>query len=187
MENIVIDFVKELAACRVEGTQLPFYSEKVKGYTEQEIELIAQNCNLDIHGQFRDFLLQMGKCSGGLILGDNFPMYNPYWSSLDFNLFQQNEKIDESYIKAIGFVDPIEKKIFYLCAEDETEFYYYILTENRDDYIWIFCDVDSKSFEKTTITILEMLKFVVNNQAKEYLNCSISEVKFENYINGRLL
>lgn len=49
------DFVKELAACRVEGTQLPFYLGKVQGYTEQEVELIAKNLNLDIHGQFRDF------------------------------------------------------------------------------------------------------------------------------------
>lgn len=61
----MIDFVKELAACRVEGTQLPFYPERVQGYTEQEVELIAEYCNLSIHGQFREFLLQMGRCSGG--------------------------------------------------------------------------------------------------------------------------
>lgn len=70
------DFVKELSDCRVEGTQLPFYPEKVQGYTEQEVELIAKNLNLDIHGQFRDFLLQIGKCSGGLLLSDEFYMYD---------------------------------------------------------------------------------------------------------------
>lgn len=36
------DFVKELAACRVEGNKTSFYLEKVQGYTEQEVELIAK-------------------------------------------------------------------------------------------------------------------------------------------------
>ena len=127
---MMIDFVKELAVCRVEGTQLPFYPEKVKGYTDQELELIAVNCNLDIHGQFREFLLQMGKCSGGLLWDDEFYMYNQRWNSRKFLRSQSSEKEDLGYmVTNQGKIDPVEKKIFILTREYETYFYYLCTAE----------------------------------------------------------
>ncbi|HCU76630.1 MAG TPA: hypothetical protein DGS69_14930 [Acinetobacter baumannii] len=65
----MIDFVFELASCRHKDTYLPFYPEHIRGYTEDEVDQIAEIYNLDIHGQFREFLLQMGRCSGGLLWG----------------------------------------------------------------------------------------------------------------------
>ncbi len=184
----MIDFVKELAACRVEGTQLPFFPEKVKGYTEEEIDLIAKNCNLDIHGQFREFLLQMGKCSGGLILGKYFPMFNPYWNTKDFELFQKNESEDQNYIMALNAVDPIEKKIFYLYSENESDYYYYLLTDNQDDYVWGYYEDNTLSLEKTSRTLLEHLKDIVLDQTKEYLNSKFyNKNDVDDYIVGRLL
>lgn len=43
--------------------------ELIQGYTEDEIKEIEQRYNLPIHGQFKEFLMTMGKCSGGLISG----------------------------------------------------------------------------------------------------------------------
>ncbi|HAV6183654.1 TPA: SMI1/KNR4 family protein, partial [Acinetobacter baumannii] len=118
------DFVKELAACRVEGTQLPFYLEKVQGYTEQEVELIAKNLNLDIHGQFRDFLLQIGKCSGGLLWSDEFYMYD-YRCEKDFFInYQKNIQEHDYMFDNQGELDPVGEKIFFLSCEYETYLYY---------------------------------------------------------------
>lgn len=61
------NFIKELSKCRAYGTRIPFRPESVRGYTEQEIERIGRHYNLNIHGQFRELLLQMGRCSGGLV------------------------------------------------------------------------------------------------------------------------
>ncbi|WP_322842839.1 SMI1/KNR4 family protein [Acinetobacter sp. Ag2] len=108
----MINFVQELAFCRVEGTQIPFFPEKVKGYTEQEIAEIGKNCNLDIHGQFKEFLLQMGKCSGGLLWGDDFPMYSHRWQALSFKNFQVNERKDENYMSCPSSADPVKIKYF---------------------------------------------------------------------------
>ena len=43
--------------------------ELIEGYTEDEIKQIEQKYNFPIHGQFKEFLMMMGKCSGGLVAG----------------------------------------------------------------------------------------------------------------------
>lgn len=106
----MVDFVKELISCRNKNTQLPFFPDKVKGYTENELNLIAKKCNLDIHGQFKDFLLQMGKCSGGLLWDDEFYMYDNKWSSSRFVRSQLSEKEDLGYMLTNhSKIDPVEK------------------------------------------------------------------------------
>ncbi|WP_335976586.1 SMI1/KNR4 family protein [Acinetobacter calcoaceticus] len=184
----MIDFVKELSACRVEGTQLPFYPEKVQGYTEQEVELIAKNLNLDIHGQFREFLLQMGRCSGGLLWSDEFYMYD-YRCKKDFFInYQKNVKEDDYIIDNHGKLDPLGMKIFYLSRENETYFNYLFTAEN-DDFIWSLHDVDDSVLEKTNITLLEYLKFYVFQKTKEtrFIDFDLTEEQINRSITGRLL
>ena len=41
--------------------------ELIQGYTEDEIKQIEQKYNIPIHGQFKELLMTMGKCSGGLL------------------------------------------------------------------------------------------------------------------------
>ena len=43
--------------------------ELIEGYTEDEIKQIEQKYNIPIHGQFKELLMTMGKCSGGLVAG----------------------------------------------------------------------------------------------------------------------
>ena len=43
--------------------------ELIEGYTEDEIKQIEQKYNFPIHGQFKEFLMMMCKCSGGLVAG----------------------------------------------------------------------------------------------------------------------
>ncbi|MDO5357169.1 MAG: hypothetical protein Q4E77_06710, partial [Conchiformibius sp.] len=45
--------------------------ELIQGYTEDEIRQIEQKYDLPIHGQFKELLMTMGKCSGGLLLNDD--------------------------------------------------------------------------------------------------------------------
>ncbi|MEI1713050.1 SMI1/KNR4 family protein [Acinetobacter baumannii] len=185
----MIDFVKELSACRVEGTKLPFYPEKVQGYTEKEVELIAKNLNLDIHGQFREFLLQMGRCSGGLIWSDEFYMYKNLWNPNKFRHVQQSEKEDLGYIlTSKGKLDPVDMKMFYLSREYET-YFYYLLTAENDDFIWSLHDADDCVLEKTNITLLEYLKDYVFEKTKRnrFVDFGLTEEQINRSITGRLL
>lgn len=184
----MIDFVKELEACRVEGTQLPFYPEKVKGYTEEEIDLIAEKCNLDIHGQFRDFLSQMGKCSGGLLWGEEFKMYNYSWQAIDFWDYQKSIKEDDDMFYKNGKIDPIEKRMFGLTREYET-YFYYLLTAEKDDYIWSLHDVEDGMLVKENYTLLEYLKHYVKHKTNQtrFIDFDLTEEQVDKYITGRLI
>lgn len=45
--------------------------ELIQGYTEDEIRQIEQKYNFPIHGQLKELLMTMGKCSGGLLFGED--------------------------------------------------------------------------------------------------------------------
>ena len=188
----MFDFVKELIACRVEGTQFPFYPEKVQGYSEQEVELIAEKCNLDIHGQFREFLLQMGRCSGGLLLGDEFAIYNNNWSLNDFYNYQTLAKVDDGFmLTEFGEMDPVQEKVFFLSTECET-YYHYLLTAENDDYVWLQHDDgdgEGEILKKTNSTLLEYFKQYVENKTKmtRFIDFELTEEQMDSLITGKLL
>ena len=45
--------------------------ELIQGYTEDEIKQIELKYDFPIHGQFKELLMTMDKCSGGLLFGDD--------------------------------------------------------------------------------------------------------------------
>ena len=45
--------------------------ELIQGYTEDEIKQIELKYDFPIHGQFKELLTTMGKCSDGLLFGDD--------------------------------------------------------------------------------------------------------------------
>ena len=51
--------------------------ELIQGYTEDEIKQIELKYDFPIHGQFKELLMTMGKCLGGLLFGDD--MLYVYW------------------------------------------------------------------------------------------------------------
>lgn len=162
----MIDFVKELAGSRVEGTQIPFYPEKIKGYSEAELDMIANEYNLEIHGQFKQLLLQMGRCSGGLLWSYEFYLYGKTSPSGVLNSWQQDMKQDAYFMSASGVVDPIDNKLFVLSCENQMDFYY-LVTANRDDYVWSYYDNDENSFKNTNLTLLDYLKRNVRYHSKQ--------------------
>ncbi len=49
--------------------------ELIEGYTEDEIKQIELKYDFPIHGQFKELLMTMGKCSGGILRGDDIYIY----------------------------------------------------------------------------------------------------------------
>lgn len=184
----MIDFIKELADSRHEGTYLPFYPERVKGYSEAEVDLIASWYNLNIYGQFRQFLLQMGRCSGGLLWGDNFPMYDSRYNLERFKCGQQYLMEDEDYLYLDG-IDAVENKLFFLFHQNEQMRRFYVVTAHQDNYILAYYNDSTRLVERSPLDLLGVLKDYVFYETK---SCRFSDVGFpealvDECITGRLL
>ena len=127
----------------------------IKGYTQDEIKEIGKRYNLSIHGQFREFLMIMGKCSGGLLFGNNLFLYSSYSkpTSFCFGLKKQQDWQDDNDIQnfknQINNLNLVENQFFEF-AENNGEIrerVYFLLTKNQDDiiYCWNFEDEENES------------------------------------------
>ena len=63
------DLVKTLLSIKSPYNNFIERPELIEGYSEDEIKQIEQKYNIPIQGQFKEFLMIMGRCSGGLLLG----------------------------------------------------------------------------------------------------------------------
>ena len=114
--------------------------ELIQGYTEDEIKQIEQKYNFPIHGQFKEFLMTMGKCSGGILRGDDIYIYrdtrNEYYFSDKFAQEIQNDPDCQEFIKNMGDIDLVEKKYFAFAGINEHMLQYFMLLANQDDTIY---------------------------------------------------
>lgn len=113
----------------------------IQGYNELEIKIIEQRYNLSIHGQFREFLMCMGKCSGGVLLGKNITIFNKNYqpNSECFGLDNQREWKEHEDLKIFfqeNDIDPIRDKLFYFDNRNEYISLYFLFTQNKDSIIY---------------------------------------------------
>lgn len=170
------NFIEELLSYRHVNTLVPFYPDLVKGYTEIELSLLAKKANLTITGQLKDFLLQMGRCSGGLLY-DGFTVICPYdkhdnkyynvktildnQNLDDFDYWQTESK--EMFAKAN--VDLNQRQYLLLTTHCEDDYAYSLLTADKDNFIWLENGWD---FIKTTDTLLQHLQKLVKQLTEQY-------------------
>ena len=114
--------------------------ELIEGYTEDEIKQIELKYDFPIHGQFKELLMTMGKCSGGILRGDDIYIYrdtrNEYYFSDKFSQEIQNDPDCQEFIKNMGNINLVEKKYFAFAGINEHRFQYFMLLANQDDTIY---------------------------------------------------
>lgn len=118
--------------------------ELIQGYTEDEIRQIEQKYDFPIHGQFKELLMTMGKCSGGILSGDNIYIYrdtrNEYYFSESFAKAIQQEIQHEpncqEFFKKMRNINLVEKKYFEFAGLNEHMITYFMLLANNDDMIY---------------------------------------------------
>ncbi len=161
--------------------------EFIQGYTEDEIKQIEQKYNFPIHGQFKELLMTMGKCSGGILLGDDIYIYretrkNHHFSE-KFAREIQNDPDCQEFIKNMGNIDLIEKKYFAFAGINEHRFQYFMLLANIDNTIYEW-DTDEDTVREFG-TLFDFLKY--------YRKITISQITgksgndFKELTTGRLL
>ena len=113
--------------------------ELIQGYTEDEIKQIEQKYNIPIHGQFKELLMAMGRCSGGILHGDDIYIYRETRDEYDFSdaMRQEiHEDLDcQEFIKNMGNINFVEKKYFEFAGINEHMIKYFMLLANQDDII----------------------------------------------------
>jgi hypothetical protein len=123
----------------------------MKGYSESELRKIEKLYDINIYGEFEEFMLQAGRSDGGVIGDDPLIIYRPTWSVRGQILFQINFFSD---LQDIGAWDYLEKP-FVFALENENQ-YYFLQTGSADPMVFHY-DANSEIVRRTEATFSEYL------------------------------
>ncbi|KQW98062.1 hypothetical protein ASC84_04735 [Acinetobacter sp. Root1280] len=144
------NLIKMLSSIKAEKNHFIEHLDRIEGYTEDEIYQIELSHNISIHGQFKELLMTMGKCSGGLLFGDNFYIYNSF-RGLGFGKERQNDLMQEDdptvkFLENCGVDDLVEKQYFEICGENEHLNVFFMYTKDENDFIY---EIDKNTYTVT--------------------------------------
>lgn len=111
--------------------------ELIQGYTEDEIKQIEQKYDFPIHGQFKEFLMTMGKCSGGLVAGSEIYIYS---SGTEYSFGEKaridlyNDKDCKYFIDIVG--DIVKRKMISIAGINEHIVGYFMLAADNNDIVY---------------------------------------------------
>ena len=117
---------------------------KAIGYSEEEITKIEKLYDIEVKGDFREFLKYAGRCDGDLLGDDPVILYRQTWSIQSYLRKNYFNFIDEDYTVLHG---DLQKKPFIFSIEMET-YYFYIRT--ADDDLKVYCFDENEEMIKDT-------------------------------------
>ncbi|TGU85070.1 hypothetical protein [Acinetobacter pittii] len=134
------NLVTMLSSIKAEKNYFIEKLERVNGYSEQEIAEIEKLNNISVHGQLKELLTTMGKCSAGLIFGDDFYIYR-YYRNAGFNIQRQknlmaDEELAIKYRESGEKLDLAEEQYFEICGENEHANIFFMYTKDINDIVY---------------------------------------------------
>ena len=117
---------------------------KAIGYSEEEITKIEKLYDIEVKGDFREFLKYAGRCDGDLLGDDPVILYRQTWNIQSYLRKNYFNFIDEDYTVLHG---DLQKKPFIFSIEMET-YYFYIRT--ADDDLKVYCFDENEEILKDT-------------------------------------
>jgi len=182
----MLSLVDELLQYREPDCPLPFDRSQIQGYSEAELLEISQNYNLSIHGDFRRLLLEMGRCSGGLLWDFNVDLYEPSstpnWYRQVQNIWA-DESVEGHYMNSRGSQNPIKRQMFVLARVAET--YRYLLFTD-DNSVWWY-DENESFVEVTYDKFMDYLIFSVQENNKIRPDIPMNDEIIKKYTRSCLL
>jgi len=180
----MLSLVDELLQYREPDCPLPFDRGQIQGYSEAELLEISQRCNLSIHGDFRRLLLEMGRCSGGLLWGSYFSIYDQRYTPESFKdmqgIWDEGEPFNP---QSTDYRDPVKHQMLVLSAVYEN--YNYILFTD-DNSVWL-CDDNELSLRRMPGLFMQHLIYCVEEQNKPWRGVPICDRLVRSQTYGRLL
>ena len=116
--------------------------KRVEGYSLAEIKRIEKLYDITVQGDFLEFMLKMGRCSGGLIGDDPIILYKDHWTVRDQVLFQTTilEFLHNNHYE-MRVQQP-----FCFSWEGETQ-YFFILTQSEVQMVYRYDENAEKLYE----------------------------------------
>lgn len=144
--------------------ELPIDISYIKGYSTEEIAKIERLYNVKITGQLYDFLLSIGRCSGGFFGDDPLIFYREQKTVRSHFLSQYGLWDDLRNIQQFEYCD---KKPFLISIESET-LYFFLLTESDHPDLVYSYDENEETIKATKWTFNEYLRRVINSYTRNY-------------------
>ena len=181
----MLSLVDELLQYREPDCPLPFDRSQIQGYSEAELLEISQRCNLSIHGDFRRLLLEMGRCSGGLLWGSYVSIYDDHYSPESFKDAQEIWLEGDWFNpQSTGYRDPVKHQMLVLSTVSEN---YNCILFTDDNSVWWYDD-NKLSLERMRVSFIQYLIYCVKEQNKPlHDGVLISDRLVRSQTYGRLL
>lgn len=152
---------------------------QVLGYSEEELIKIERLYNIKLQGDFRQFMLEMGRSDGGLIGYNPIFLYNPAWKIREHIVLQTS--IFE-LLQSIRKPEYLRGKTFIFSIEDKGQYYFLRTDANdsaparvtykgmetlSDDPSRVYCyDGYSKTVQSIGMSFLEYMQVLVRKSDK---------------------
>ena len=136
----------------------------VEGYSLCEIKKLEKLYDIAIKADFLEFMLKMGRCSGGLFGDVPIPLYRELWPLRTHIFFQT---IVPNFLREQHLYDLSSKKPFCIAYESETQ-YYFILSEATEDWVYHY-DENNDIVRNTNLIFKDFMMKKYIEYADEYV------------------
>ncbi|WP_153043679.1 hypothetical protein [Xenorhabdus sp. KK7.4] len=129
----------------------------IRGYSEDDLIKLKRVYDIEIQGEFLEFLTYMGCCSGGLFGDQPLRFYQERETITSEVLFQSrfwNE------LQRIQRFDLLTKKPFFISKENDN--FYFLLTKSNNPDLVYFFDKKHDEIINTGLTFNEYLRGLIN-------------------------
>ena len=154
--------------------------KQVEGYSLSEIKRIEKLYDITIQGDFLEFMLKMGRCSGGLIGDDPIILYKEQRSVRSQILFQL---ITLDFLHDNHY-EMRAQQPFCFSWESETQ-YLFILTQSEDQRVYGYDENEEaiyetgKTFEEYILAVYEYYEHYFIDGAGKRIICKGELLVFE--------
>ncbi len=132
----------------------PVDAAQVCGYSEEEVAKIEALYDIRVQGVFREFMLEMGRCSGGLIGDDPIILYRPAWSVRTQILVQIGLRQN---LRDNRLIEIAEKKPFAFSKEGDTQYYFMMTDSDSPDMVYHY-DENCGTVRIVGLSFMEYMK-----------------------------
>ena len=136
-------------------------SKRAFGYSEKEIKLIEEIYDIEIKGDFKDFMRFAGRNDGGFI-GNNLIMLYQEWGIRNYLEFMMNFS---DYLIETG-IDNVGGGIFVFAIENDI--YYYFIRTRFDDLRVFYYNDETKELQDTKLDFNQYMLNLVKKYNSDY-------------------
>ncbi|SFD29005.1 hypothetical protein [Pragia fontium] len=137
----------------------------IKGYSVDEIKKIERLYDIKVKGQLYDFLLCMGRCSGGFFGDDPLMFYRQNNGVRSHILFQYSFCED---LCSLQQWELVKQKPFIFSFESETQYFFLLTDSDNVDLVYHY-DENQEMIKSTNKTFYEYLRHSVSTDTRHYI------------------